>query len=194
VIASLSGIVASVGIDHVVLEAGGVGFACLATPATLSRLRSGEHARLATTLVVREDSLTLFGFQDDDERETFLRVQTVTGIGPRLAMSILAVLSPDELRRAIAGEDLVALQRVPGIGRRVAQRLVLELAGKLGSVHGEVPVVAEATVDEDIVAALVSLGWPARDATAAVVAVSAGADSRAEVLRAALQHLAAGHG
>jgi len=195
VIASLSGIVASVGIDHVVLEAGGVGFACLATPGTLSRLRSGEHARLATTLVVREDSLTLFGFQDDDdERETFLRVQTVTGIGPRLAMSILAVLSPDELRRAIAGEDLVALQRVPGIGRRVAQRLVLELAGKLGSVHGEVPVVAEATVDEDIVAALVSLGWPARDATAAVVAVSAGADSRAEVLRAALQHLAAGHG
>ena len=193
-IASLSGIVASVGIDHVVLEAGGVGFACLATPGTLSRLRSGEHARLATTLVVREDSLTLFGFQDDDERETILRVQTVTGIGPRLAMSILAVLSPDELRRAIAGEDLVALQRVPGIGRRVAQRLVLELAGKLGSVQGEAPVVAEAGVDEDIVAALVSLGWPARDATTAVVAVSARALSRAEVLRAALQHLAAGHG
>jgi Holliday junction DNA helicase RuvA len=193
-IASLSGTVASVALDHVVLDVGGVGFACLATPTTLSRLRPGEAARLATTLMVREDSLTLFGFQDKDERETFLTVQTVTGIGPRLALAILAVLSPDDLRRAILGEDLNALQRVPGIGRRVAQRLVLELAGKLGAPHGEASVPAPATVDEDIVAALVALGWPARDATAAVAAVGGHTTDRAATLRAALQHLAAGRG
>ncbi|NLI19564.1 MAG: Holliday junction branch migration protein RuvA [Actinomycetales bacterium] len=193
-IASLRGSVASLGLDHVVLEAGGVGFACLATPTTLAHLRVGEVARLATTLVVRDDSLTLYGFRDDDEREVFLAVQTVTGIGPRLAMSILAVLTPDELRRAIRGEDLGVLQRVPGIGRKVAQRLVLELAGKLGEPHGEVPEVPAAGPDEDIVAALVSLGWPQRDAAAAVAAVSGEGRSRAEVLRAALQHLAAGRG
>lgn len=191
-ISSLRGTVASVGLDHAVLEVGGVGFACLATPTTLARLRVGEPARLATTLVVREDSLTLFGFQDDDERETFLTVQTVTGIGPRLAMAILAVHTPDDLRRAIAGEDLTALQRVPGIGRRVAQRLVLELAGKLG--EPETAAVAVPAMDEDIVAALVSLGWPQRDAAAAVAAVGTGAANRGEALRAALQHLGAARG
>lgn len=193
-IASLDGTVAVVGADHAVLEVGGVGLSCLATPGTLATLRLGERARLATTLVVREDSLTLFGFRDDDERATFLTVQTVTGVGPRLALSILAVLSPDDLRRAIAGEDLNMLQRVPGIGRKVAQRLVLELAGKLGAPHGEAPAPAPAVVDEEIVAALVALGWPARDAAGSVEAVSVPGQDRASTLRAALQHLAGSRG
>jgi len=194
VIASLRGTVASVAVDHVVLEAGGVGFACLATPTTLSRLRTGEAARLATTLVVREDALTLYGFQDEDERDTFLAVQTVTGIGPRLAMAILAVLTPEDLRRAIHSEDLAALQRVPGIGRRVAQRLVLELAGKLGVPAEAAAPSGAGAVDEDIVGALVSLGWPQKDAAAAVVAVGSDGMNRAETLRAALQHLGSARG
>lgn len=193
-IASLTGTVAAVGLDHAVVDVGGVGLSCIATPATLATLRLGERAQLATTLVVREDSLTLFGFRDDDERATFLTLQTVTGVGPRLALAVLAVLSPDELRRAIAGEDLTTLQRVPGIGRKVAQRLVLELAGKLGAPLGESPALPPADLDQEVVAALVALGWSARDATAAVDAVSVPGQDRAATLRAALQRLGGSRG
>lgn len=192
-IASLTGRVAAVATDSAVIDVGGVGYRALATTETLSRLRVGEDARLETTLVVREDSLTLFGFADDDERATFLTLQSVTGVGPRLALAVLGALTPDALRRAIAGEDLAALQRVPGIGKRVASRLVLELAGKLGAPLMEAPEPAPASADADdqVVAALTSLGWPARDAAAAVAAVASEGDSRADLLRAALQHLAA---
>ena len=93
---------------------------------------------MATSLVVREDALTLYGFAGDDERNTFELLQTATGVGPRLALAMLAVFSPDALRRAVATEDLAALTTVPGIGRKGAQRIVLELAGRLGS-PGEVP-------------------------------------------------------
>lgn len=193
-IASLTGTVAAVGLDHAVVDVGGVGLSCIATPTTLAGLRVGERAHLATTLVVREDSLTLFGFRDDDERATFLTLQTVTGIGPRLALAVLAVLTPDDLRRAIAGEDLNVLQRVPGIGRKVAQRLVLELAGKLGAPSGESPAAAPAALDEEVVAALTALGWPVRDATAAVNAVADHGQDRAATLRAALRYLAGSRG
>ena len=191
-IASLTGTVAAVGLDHAVLDVGGVGLSCAATPATLSALRVGERAHLHTSLVVREDSLTLFGFRDEDERTVFHTLQSVTGIGPRLALAVLAVLSPNDLRRAIAADDLVALQRVPGVGRKVAQRLVLELAGKVGAPLDEVP--APAAVDDEVVAALTALGWAARDAATAVDAVSDPAKDRAETLRAALQHLGRSHG
>ena len=103
------------------------------SPGTLAGLRPGERARLATSLVVREDALTLYGFATDDERNTFELLQAASGVGPRLALAMLAVLSPDGLRRAVAAEDLTALTRVPGIGRKGAQRIVLELAGRLGS-------------------------------------------------------------
>ena len=103
-----------------------------ATPDTLATLRRGEQARLATSLVVREDSLTLFGFTDADERELFTLLQTVSGVGPRLALATLAVLDPDALRRALADGDATALTRVPGIGRKGAERLVLELRDKVG--------------------------------------------------------------
>src|SRR5579863_10159091 len=132
-IAHLNGIVAGVGFDGAVIEVGGVGLRVQCTPDTLATLKPGEQARVATSLVVREDSLTLYGFATDDERNTFELVQTASGVGPRLALAMLAVLTPDALRRAVAAEDLAVLTSVPGIGRKGAQRIVLELAGRLGA-------------------------------------------------------------
>ena len=131
-IATVRGRVAAVSLDSAVIEVGGVGILVHAAPGTLAELTVGQPAQLSTSLVVREDSLTLFGFLTDDERSTFELVQTVSGIGPRLALAMLAVHEPDGLRRAVATDDLVALTRVPGIGRKGAQRLVLELKDRLG--------------------------------------------------------------
>jgi Holliday junction DNA helicase RuvA subunit len=122
-ISSVRGEVLSVGLDHVVVEVGGVGFAVQATPATLATLRRGEEARLHTALVVREDSLTLFGFADADARELFGLLQTVSGIGPRLALATLAVLDPGKLRGALVEGNITVLTSVPGIGRKGAERL-----------------------------------------------------------------------
>ena len=130
-IAAVRGEVLEIGLDHAVVEVGGVGLAVHATPATLAGLRRGEQARLATSLVVREDSLTLFGFADAEERDLFTLLQTVSGVGPRLALATLAVLDPDALRRALADGDATALTRVPGIGRKGAERMVLELRDKV---------------------------------------------------------------
>lgn len=196
-ISSLRGTVAHIALDHAVIEVGGVGFQVLTTPTVLAGLRLGAEATLATTLVVREDTLTLFGFSAPDERDAFLTLQTVTGVGPKLALAILAVLEPEALRRAVADEDLAALQRVPGVGKKSAQRLVLELAGKIGAPTGEVPATEAqpaGAVDEDVVAALAQLGWNAKDATAAVEAVSGAHQCKAAVLRAALQYLAGSRG
>src|SRR5680860_1131555 len=178
VIASVRGRVGSVRLDSAVVEVGGVGMLVQATPNTLAGLRVGEQAELATSLVVREDSLTLFGFTDADEREVFEVVQTVSGVGPRLALAMLAVHTPDGLRRALAEEDLTALTRVPGIGRKGAQRLVLELGDRLGP-PATAPVVATGAVAGDtatgrVVEALVGLGWNAKQASDAVQTVTAG--------------------
>lgn len=199
-IASLAGTVRSVSLDSAVVVVSGLGYLVQATPTTLAGLRVGSEATLSTSLVVREDSLTLFGFVDDDERDVFELVQTVTGIGPRLALAMLAVHTPDQLRRAVAGEDLAALIRVPGIGRKGAQRIVLELADRLGpprdgSAAPGTPEPAVARAPE-VVEALVGLGWTARSAEQAVeTAVSGGHEpgDTAGLLRAALQVLG-GHG
>ena len=122
---SVRGEVLEIGLDHVVIDVGGLGYAIQATPNTLATLRRGEQAELATTLVVREDSLTLYGFADHEERDLFLLLQTVSGIGPRIALATIAVLDPDSLRRALSEGDIAALTRVPGIGRKGAERLVL---------------------------------------------------------------------
>jgi Holliday junction DNA helicase RuvA len=192
-IASLRGTVVSVRLDSAVVEVGGIGVKVLATPSTLASLRVGEPTALAASLVVREDSLTLFGFATDDEREVFEIVQTVSGIGPRLALAMLAVHSPDALRRAIADEDLTALCRVPGIGRRGAQRIVLDLGHRLGPPPAAVDTapVAAGSGHAEVGQALVGLGWSVRQAEAAVAAV-AEAEPQADVaglLRAALRHL-----
>ncbi|NAZ83904.1 Holliday junction branch migration protein RuvA [Kineococcus sp. R8] len=197
-IASVRGTVVSVRLDSAVVEVGGVGMLVQATPATLASLRVGEEAALATSLVVREDSLTLFGFADADEREVFEVVQTVSGVGPRLALAMLAVHRPDGLRAAVAGEDQTALMRVPGIGRKGAQRLILELGDRLGAPSG--PLAAEVAPPPDpadvrrqqVVDALVGLGYPVKQAGDAVDAVLADGAADADVagaLRAALRAL-----
>jgi holliday junction DNA helicase RuvA len=177
-IAHLAGCVAAVAPDGAVIEVGGVGLLVQCTPATLAGLRLGEQARLATSLVVREDALTLYGFASDDERNTFELLQTASGVGPRLAQAMLAVLSPDALRRAVAAEDLATLISVPGIGRKGAQRIVLELAGRLGA-PADVGVLAPVgrvvrsspQWQDQVRAGLVSLGWQAREADQAIAAV-----------------------
>ena len=207
-ISHLDGLVAAIAPEGAVIEVGGVGLLVQATPGTLATLRSGERARVATSLVVREDALTLYGFASDDERDVFELLQTASGIGPRLALAMLASFSPDGLRQAIATEDVTALTRVPGIGRKGAQRIVLELAGRLGSPGVPAappgtggpgsPGARAASWRDQVRTGLVNLGWQARDADQAIAAVEAelaeGAGDGAEVdvstaLRAALRKL-----
>jgi len=166
VIASLRGTVTEIGPDSAVLEVGGLGLRVQCAPDTLAGLTVGRSATVPTALVVREDSLTLFGFADTDERVVFVLLQTATGVGPRLAQAVLAVLRPDDVRRAVLAEDLVTLTKVPGIGRKVAQRLVLELGDRLGPpVGGAVagPLLAGPAWRGPVHAGLVNLGWSARE-------------------------------
>jgi Holliday junction DNA helicase RuvA len=183
VIASLSGTVATVTGADAVIEVGGIGISVQCTPATLATLRLGLQTRLATSLVVREDSLTLFGFGSDDERMLFEILQGVAGVGPRLAQAILAVHSPDTVRAAVATEDLGALTLVPGIGRKSAQRLVLELKDKLGARSGSSAVIRLPGQDgpgvwrEQLRAALTGLGWSSREVDEALAAVGPEAEA-----------------
>ncbi|MFC8597689.1 MULTISPECIES: Holliday junction branch migration protein RuvA [unclassified Isoptericola] len=202
-IASLTGTVTHVTLERAVLDVGGVGYLVHATPGTLAGLRVGERAQLHTTLVVREDSMTVFGFAEADEREVFETAQSVSGVGPRIALAMLAVLTPDALRRAVATEDLAALRRVPGVGPKSAQRLVLELSGKLGApaaagpgdvVQDEAPVASGDPARDQVVDALVGLGWAAKVAQDTVERVLAdraddGPLDVAATLRAALRSL-----
>lgn len=193
-ISSVRGEVLSVGLDHVVVEVGGVGFSVKATPATLATLRRGEQAQLHTALVVREDSLTLFGFADVEARELFGLLQTVSGIGPRLALAALAVLDPDKLRTALADGEINVLTQVPGIGRKGAERLTLELRDKVvaaASAGPEAPPVNAGAMRGEVVEALTGLGFPAKQAEQAVDGVLAdgAAGEKSAVLRAALKTL-----
>ncbi|MGY1695903.1 MULTISPECIES: Holliday junction branch migration protein RuvA [unclassified Geodermatophilus] len=209
-IASVNGRVAAVGPDGAVVEVGGVGLAVQCTPGTIARLVVGEQARLATSLVVREDSLTLYGFADDDERQLFELLQTANGVGPRLAQAVLAIHPPREVRRAVSMADVKALTQVPGIGKKGAERLILELRDRLGSTTtdtqldgpapagGGVPVAPVAPWRDQLTAALVGLGWSGREADTAVTALAPVADEQltgtgrvdvALLLRQALQLL-----
>ena len=175
-IASLSGKVTMVRLDALVLEVAGVGYLIYATPTTLASVREGAQATLTTSLVVREDSLTLFGFADGEDRTMFELVQTVSGVGPRLALAILAVHTGDSLRLALVSGDVKALTRVPGIGPKVAQRMLLELSNKVSApVAGGASAVADTADHRDQVSdALVTLGWNAKVAAQAVDQVLAG--------------------
>jgi Holliday junction DNA helicase RuvA len=191
VIGSVKGQVVSLRGGTVTVECGGVGFDILATATVLARARLGETTRVLTSLVAKDDGLTLYGFADDAERDTFAAVQTVSGIGPRIALALLAQLSPAELAAAVQAGDTAALTRVPGVGKKVAQRLVLELAGKLVAAPEGAP--AGSGAAGEVTAALVGLGWAESDAAAAVTQVSAenpGADVPA-LLKAALRRLGA---
>ncbi|MCP3801347.1 Holliday junction branch migration protein RuvA [Allokutzneria sp. A3M-2-11 16] len=180
-ISSVRGTVLSVGLDHAVVEVGGVGLAVHTIPATLATLRRGEEAQLATTLVVREDSLTLYGFADADARMLFGLLQTVSGVGPRLALSALAVLEPDALCRALADGNVTTLTQVPGIGRKGAERLIIELRDKVGALTPATAVTATPAADQSrsqVTEALAGLGFTAKQADQAVESVFAngGAD------------------
>ncbi len=194
-IAFVRGEVAAVTLNSAVVEVGGVGLELMCTPGTLATLRTGQRAALPTSMVVREDSLTLFGFLDDDEKATFELVQTASGVGPKLAQAMLAVLPPGDLRRAVASEDVPTLTKVPGIGQKGAQRIILELRDRLGAPADVIRrggPVATATWRDLVQQGLVGLGWSAKEADKAVDAVADDAGDQPDVsalLRAALRTL-----
>lgn len=206
-IAFVEGEVDALAPDGAVVKVGGVGLLVHCAPATLAGLTVGQQARLATSLIVREDSLTLYGFVDDDERTVFELLQTASGVGPRLAQAMLATHRPDTLRTIFATQDARALTLVPGIGPKGAQKLLLDLKGRLGAPTGAVPAQAAGASGPasgvspwrgQLLEALTGLGWTARDAEAAladVEPVAAEAEARGEapqlpvLLRAALRSL-----
>jgi holliday junction DNA helicase RuvA len=208
-IASVSGRVAAVSPDGAVVEVGGIGLAVQCTPGTIARLQVGESARLSTSLIVREDSLTLYGFADDDERQLFELLQTANGVGPRLAQAVLAIHPPREVRRAVSMADVKALMQVPGIGKKGAERLILELRDRLGSttsdtsldgpaVTGLPSVTPVAPWRDQLSSALVGLGWSTKEADSALAQLTSVADEQiaatgsvevAVLLRQALQLL-----
>jgi Holliday junction DNA helicase RuvA len=206
-IASVSGRVAAVSPDGAVVEVGGIGLAVQCTPGTIARLQVGENARLSTSLIVREDSLTLYGFADDDERSLFELLQTANGVGPRLAQAVLAIHPPREVRRAVSMADVKALMLVPGIGKKGAERLILELRDRLGvttsdtsldSPLGPSLITPVAPWRDQLTSALVGLGWSTKEADSAVTELAPVADAQivasggveiAVLLRTALQLL-----
>ena len=196
-IASLTGQVRAIATDRVVVDVNGVGYSINITPSTSTGLNLGAEVSLFTALVIREDSMTLFGFLDEQSRILFELVQTVSGIGPKVALSILSVLSPTDLAIAVAQESVASIERVPGIGRKGAQRLILELKGKLSDLSpvGE-KVNHQPPWREDLVSALMGLGYSAKQADSAVSKVASdiattGSDPAtfelSELLRSALQ-------
>ena len=196
-ISLINGIVRSISSDRAVVEVGGVGLAVSLTSQTTSQLNLGAPVQLFTSLVVREDSLTLFGFLDEESRSAFELVQTVSGIGPKVALAILGAHTPQSLAVAIAQEDIKAIEKVPGIGRKGAQRLILELKGKIsdfGSVDHQQ--IHQPVWREQLTSALISLGFTAKDSDSAITAVVSqyadnGVDAQdvdiSELLKAALQ-------
>jgi len=190
-ISSVRGRVLSIGLDHAVVEVGGVGLAVQATPASLATMRTGAEAALATALVVREDSLTLYGFADNEARDLFGLLQTVSGIGPRIAMATLAVLDPAQLRAALADGNITVLTQVPGIGRKGAERLIIELRDKVGALPAAAAPTPNGHVRGSVVEALVGLGFPVKQAEQAVDGVLAGNGhgDQSTVLRTALATL-----
>ena len=206
-IASVSGRVAAVSPDGAVVEVGGIGLAVQCTPGTIASLQVGENARLSTSLIVREDSLTLYGFADDDERSLFELLQTANGVGPRLAQAVLAIHPPREVRRAVSMADVKALMQVPGIGKKGAERLILELRDRLGVTTSDTSLDGPATPSlvtpvapwrDQLTSALVGLGWSTKEADSAVLQLAPVADEQivatgavevAVLLRQALQLL-----
>lgn len=173
-ISLVNGVVRSISLDKVIIEVGGVGLSLAVTQKTTAQLNIGVQVQLFTTLVVREDALTLYGFLEDGDRALFELVQTVSGIGPKVALSIVSALSPSQLAIAISQEDISAIEKVPGIGRKGAQRLILELKGKLTDFGTSSKSDRHQPVwREQLTSALVSLGFNAKDSDSAISQVVA---------------------
>jgi Holliday junction DNA helicase RuvA len=196
-ISLLSGTVRSIAIDRLVVEVGGFGVSVLVNPQTAAQVTLGSQVQLFTSLIVREDSLTLFGFINDESRSLFELVQTVSGIGPKVALSILGALTPEDLARAISQEDISAIEKVPGIGRKGAQRLILELKGKLGDLSSAQQYKGHQPAwREQLASALISLGFSAKESDNAITTVvsqiaeeggDANATDLSDLLKRALQ-------
>ena len=171
-ISTVNGVVRAVHSDRLIVEVGGVGLSILVNARTAAEVSIGSQLLLYTTLVVREDSLTLFGFTNDEARTIFELVQTVSGIGPKVALSILGALTPEDLGRAIANDDVASIESVPGIGKKGAQRLILELKGKLTSLSSSAGFSTHLPAwREDLAGALITLGFSPRDSDAAITAL-----------------------
>jgi holliday junction DNA helicase RuvA len=168
VISSLRGQVIDIGGASAVIEVGGVGYAVHVTPRHALTLRVGSEAFVRTAFVVREDDMSLFGFAEADELAVFDLLRSVTGVGPKSAMGVLAVLTPNEVARAVTLEDDAVFRKVSGIGPKTAKLIVLSLAGKLVVTHSDAPAAAAPSIAESVLVALVGLGWNERLALQAV--------------------------
>lgn len=191
-IAHLRGTVATVTLNAAVLDIGGVGYHVMCTPSTVAGLRLGQEVTLWTSLVVREDSMTVYGFADAEERDMFELVQTASGVGPKVAQAMLAVLPPERLRSAIASSDHATLTKVPGIGRKGAERIVVELKDRVGKIVSSTAPATAAPWRDQVHEALVGLGWSAKDADAAIDRVADGVGDDPDistVLRDALRSM-----
>ena len=200
-ISILRGAVASVGLDHVDVVVGGIGFRVHVTPAFAQAAPRDEEITVYSSMIVREDSMTLYGFESADERDVFTRLMSVSGIGPKIALAALAVLRPDDLRRAVRDQDLATLQRIPGVGKKSAQRMALEIGDKLGTPAAlpgaeatPAPAPSEDTVASEVSAALVGLGWSEAQATKAIEKLAGSGLGASDMLRAALVSLGGGRG
>lgn len=180
-ISTINGTVRSIHSDRLIVEVGGVGLSISVNAATSSGVTMGSQVQLFTSLVVREDSLTLFGFLSDEARSLFELVQTVSGIGPKVALSILGALTPQDLNRAIATQDVASIERVPGIGRKGAQRMILELQGKLNDLSSGATYSGHvAPWRENLTGAFVSLGFSPKEADSAISAMISGLSANGE--------------
>ena len=188
-IASISGRISEKFKESAVILVNGVGFQVFVPAPLLDQLRPGENANLFTQLVVRQDSLKLYGFENVESRELFEILIGVSGIGPRLALSMLSTLEPNTIERAVFNEQAEVFSRVPGIGKKTAQKILLHLEDKIPSIQGLEPMAAISEVDAEVVGALTALGYSVVEAQAAIQAIPTDAPQDVEErLRIALQY------
>lgn len=195
-ISRVLGTVAQVGVDDVVVVYGGLGFKVFIVPPLASELHKGDEVELYTHLIVREDALTLYGFKTEEERKVFEILMSVTGIGPRIGLAALSVFSPNDLRRAVADQDTATLSRIPGVGKEVASRMLVELGDKLGlpAQLPEASAPSAGVVEAEVKAALIGLGWNETKAESVLSELGGNGLNASDLLRAALMKLGGANG
>ena len=195
-ISRVLGTVAQIGVDDVVVVYGGLGFKVFIVPPLASELHKGDEVELYTHLIVREDALTLYGFKTEEERKVFEILMSVTGIGPRIGLAALSVFSPNDLRRAVADQDAATLARIPGVGKKVASRMLVELGDKLGlpAQLPEASAPSAGVVEAEVKAALIGLGWNEAKAESVLSELGGNGLNASDLLRAALMKLGGANG
>ena len=195
-ISRVLGTVAQIGVDDVVVVYGGLGFKVFIVPPLASELHKGDEIELYTHLIVREDALTLYGFKTEEERKVFEILMSVTGIGPRIGLAALSVFSPNDLRRAVADQDAATLARIPGVGKKVASRMLVELGDKLGlpAQLPEASAPSAGVVEAEVKAALIGLGWNETKAESVLSELGGNGLNASDLLRAALMKLGGAKG